>query len=278
MEFKFKKFTVQQAHSAMRVNTDGVLLGAWMRLPQVLVDLSQDKTARMLDVGTGTGVIALMAAQRVSQIQNGRITVIINALEIDLESYKEAVKNFANSPWGSGTGSITLKAEYHSLQQYALVIAPTLLANNKYDLIFSNPPYFIDSLKSPVEAKSNARHTTTLSQSEIIRYSTMLLKEEGTLAIVLPADEGEQFLCKINFLLAAACNNKLDFNPVLVPVRLCKVRTTANKMPKRYLIEFKLTVAINPLPVCVEEELIIMENGNYTLQYKELTCNFYLNF
>ncbi|MEG0378959.1 MAG: hypothetical protein RR614_10825, partial [Eubacterium sp.] len=233
MEFKFKQFTIKQERSAMKVNTDGVLLGAWMTLPQaqtkaphermetpqaqtyspdarmhpphaIMEDFQHSALIHLLDIGTGTGLIALMAAQRLSQTQNVGITTVIDALEIDFESHQDAVENFANSPWKNADGGILLKAQHSSLQQYAQLISSTSSICNKYDLIFSNPPYFIDSLKSPHKARSNARHTDTLSQSEIIKYSLMLLKEGGRLAIILPAEEGEQFMQKINFLLNTA--------------------------------------------------------------------------
>lgn len=338
MEFKFKQFTIKQARSAMKVNTDGVLLGAWMTLPQPqgdlpplridlqqtqVVDLPYSPVVHLLDIGTGTGVIALMAAQRVSQMQNNGITTFIDALEIDLESYKDAVENFANSPWGSGTGGVILKAEHSSLQQYAQLASsisskfssasptslasPTYSVRSKYDLIFSNPPYFTDSLKAPNKARSTARHTDTLSQSEIIKYALMLLKEGGRLAIILPAEEGEQFMQKINFLLESAhkkiirrqlersdCQSveqidqlaglahqsnepALQEEGVLAPVRLCKVCTTARKPPKRYLMEFELVAKAAALPIFVNEQLVITKDGCYTATYQELVNSFYIN-
>lgn len=266
MEFRFKKFIVKQSRSAMRVNTDGVLLGAWMSLSE-----SGDKAMeRILDIGTGTGVIALMAAQRLAEQQTP--SVIIEALEIDENSYNDASENFINSPWGDDNKEITLKAIHCSLQEYP---------QSEYDCIFSNPPYFIDSLKSTIEARSNARHTDTLSQSEIIKYSLISLKEGGKLALILPAEEGEKFLIKINFLLKTALEKPKKYDKtlksVLTPIRLCKVRTTAKKNPKRYLMEFEL-VSIENVRQCVFEELVIIENGDYTLQYRQLVGDFYLNF
>lgn len=299
MEFKFKQFTIKQERSAMKVNTDGVLLGAWMSLlwgpeelqfPQPDLQPSQPNSQpshsfaeefilHLLDIGTGTGVISLMAAQRFAQMQNSNIIAVIDAVEIDMESYKDAVENFANSPWGAEPQNIFLRAEYSSLQQHAQQPSALCL---KYDLIFSNPPYFIDSLKTSEQARSNARHTDTLSQSEIIRYSRMLLKKGGRLALILPAAEGDQFLQKINFLLQAALKKAEQQQNlqegVLVPVRLCKVCTTARKAPKRYLMEFEFTTLDLPLPVCTYEQLIMMENNHYTTSYRNLTAPFYLDF
>lgn len=294
--FRFKQFTINQENSAMKVNTDGVLLGAWMSLPDTVQvpDTSPSGALRLLDIGTGTGVIALMAAQRMAE-WSGRCAlreqenhpgenmpgdmpgidktckfVEIDALETDEDSYRDAAGNFAASPWGDPAGNIKLTARHGALQAY-----PAVLRGDKYDYIFSNPPYFIDSLKSPQESRSRARHADTLTQSELIKYTGSLLKEGGRFAVILPAAEGEAFLKKTAFILHSLRGRKAG--PVLHPVRLCKVRTTARKSPKRYLMEFLMAESTLCLPL-LEQELVMACAGGYTPAYKDLTGAFYLNF
>lgn len=256
----------------MRVNTDGVLLGAWMSLPR-------GEHLSLLDIGTGTGVIALMAAQRLAAAGGGFLpgsnSVLIDALEIDEESCNDAAENFSSAPWNWERDKISLRVRHCALQNYEQ-------KESRYNLIFSNPPYFIDSLKPPAMARANARHADTLSQSEMIKHTLLLLKDGGKLALVLPAEEGEHFLSKINFLLESATRQAAGqqplHTPVLVPLRLCKVYTTSRKNPKRYLMEFQLSHTLQSFPVCKTEELVIMDGEDYTCAYKELTKDFYLNF
>lgn len=278
--FKFKQFTVNQENSAMKVNTDGVLLGAWMSLPGAVSSGTPPRpysgTLRLLDIGTGTGVIALMAAQRMAEWAGVKFSdtndreVEIDALETDEGAYMEAAGNFAASPWGDPAGKIKLTVLHSALQEY-----PAVFRGDKYDYIFSNPPYFIDSLKSPQESRSRARHTDTLTQSELIKYTGSLLKEGGRLAVILPAAEGEAFLEKIRFILRSVRGQKAG--PVLHPVRLCKVRTTARKSAKRFLMEF-LMAESTLFPPFLEQELVMTSAGAYTQAYKNLTGAFYLNF
>ena len=240
--FRFKKFEVVNERSAMKVNTDGVLLGASMTI------LPSDRA--MLDVGTGTGTIALMAAQRLSsvilnEVKNPRI----DAIDIDEASASEASANFINSPWNS-----ILKAHHLPLEEFAAS------AETVYDLIFSNPPYFEDSLTAPDERKSTARHTSDgLSYRDIFEFAKDRLSENGRVSLVLPADQ-EAALTRY----ARMCG--------LYLFRILRVRTVPRKAPSRIIAEFSRTRCAE----LSEELLTIQDEGKYTQEYLSLTGDFYL--
>jgi tRNA1Val (adenine37-N6)-methyltransferase len=157
--FRFKQFAVVNDRTAMKVGTDGVLLGAWCPV---------DGARQVLDVGTGCGVIALMIAQR-------NATAIIDAIDIDHDAIEEASLNFNHSPWGDRLTAT--ECDFN------------IMAEGKtYDLIVSNPPYFQNSLKNPDKGRQTARHTDTLSFAELIKHSARLLIEDGQLALILPAE------------------------------------------------------------------------------------------
>lgn len=255
LEFRFKQFGVIQEHTAMRVNTDAVLLGAWMEIPM-------QNNISMLDIGTGTGVIALMAAQRVSNKLSG---VKIDAVEIDKDACKDAELNFSNAHWDGLRPNL-----YNTSIQDFTEWEP----QKKYDLIFSNPPYFIDSLKNPNQAKSVARHSDTLSQGDLLLCVGKLLKPGGKFAVVLPKTEGDELLRKIDFLFNNAIGKQIC---VLSAKRVCKVKTTERKEPKRYLMEFEYNVATERENT-IEETLVMLNNGAYTSEYRELAKDFYLYF
>ena len=251
--FCFKEFKMKQSDSAMKVNTDGVLLGAWLSLPREGVKVPE--VIRVLDIGTGTGVIALIIAQRLSN------SFSIVAIDIDKPSVDEANYNFSISPWAERLSALEM-----SLQD--LLIGKI---QEKYDLIVSNPPYFIDSLKAPSARRSSARHNHDLPYEVIIEAAVKMLNDNGKLAIVLPAEEGEKFIEKIS-------------GTPLHLARRCKVKTLAGKKEKRYLLEFAKShqpgKTTDSFRTSVEEVLIMQETGGleYTEQYKTLTKEFYLNF
>ena len=238
--FRFKKFEVVNERSAMKVNTDGVLLGAAMTI------FPSDGT--MLDVGTGTGTIALMAAQRfLDCARNDKIR--IDAIDIDEASASEAAANFRNSPWNS-----SLIAHHCPLEEFAA------FADTRYDLIFSNPPYFEDSLTAPDERKSAARHTSDgLSYRDIFEFAKDRLSEDGRVSLVLPADK-EAALTRY----ARMCGFHL--------FRILRVRTVPRKAPSRIIAEFSRERCLDP----VEELLTIQDEGKYTQEYLSLTRDFYL--
>ncbi len=238
--FRFKKFEVVNERSAMKVNTDGVLLGAAMTI------LPSDRI--MLDIGTGTGTIALMAAQRfLNSARNGRIH--IDAIDIDEASASEAAANFRNSPWKA-----LLFAHHCPLEEFAAS------ADTRYDLIFSNPPYFEDSLTAPDERKSTARHTSDgLSYRDIFEFAKDRLSENGRVSLVLPADQ-EAALTRY----ARMCGLHL--------FRILRVRTVPRKAPSRIIAEFSRARCSEP----VQELLTIQDEGMYTQEYLSLTRDFYL--
>ena len=247
--FRFKHFNVVNERSAMKVNTDGVLLGASMTV------MPGDR--RMLDIGTGTGTIALMAAQRVLGIpgqagndwRDAGNDVVIDAIDIDEPSASEAAMNFDQSPWAE-----SLKAHNMSLDQFAAT------TSEKYDLIFSNPPYFEDSLTAPDERKSTARHTSDgLSYRDIFDFAKERLGENGRVAFVLPADQ-EMALCRYGRMCG------------LYLFRIHRVRTVPRKSPTRIIAEFSRLRVESP-----EEVMITIQNeGQYTQEYLSLTKDFYL--
>ena len=254
--FRFKKFTIEQERSAMKVNTDGVLLGAWMNI------LGTDRS--FLDVGTGSGVIAMMAAQRAAEL-SGQIDVV--AIDIDEASLADAAYNFEEFlklDWGADVRLEGLLVPFQELKQ----VRPQA----KFDLVFSNPPYFINALKSAESAVSNARHTDTLGQGELIHSALQLLAPQGRLALVLPSTEAQELLRKIDFLK----RGKKEGEMVLHPSRICKVHTIKTKPAKRWLMEFVYS-ELGPSEV-EQSQLVIQEGGDYTQHYKELTGAFYLNF
>lgn len=235
--FRFKHFSVVNERSAMKVNTDGVLLGVCMTL--------SGTEKHLLDIGTGTGTIALIAAQRLASYSvSGRI---IQAIDIDLDSAEEAATNFAASPWAS-----FLSASHCSIADFKPEV--------KYDLIFSNPPYFDDSLQAPQQKRNNARHTQSgLSYRELIDFAVNYLEPCGRIAMVLPSDEQARVL-----RYARGCGLHLG--------RIVKIRTVPRKEPSRIIIEFSRLRCEEP----VEDEITIQSEGKYTQKYLSLTRDFYL--
>lgn len=159
----------------MKVGTDGVLLGAWVSHHLLPITIPS-----ILDVGTGSGLIALMLAQRLSELG---LDFHITGIDIDEGAVEQANINFSASQWANH-----LTATLSDIQTYAKEIPPT------FHLIISNPPYFVDSLKAPDAQRSTARHTDTLSYKELIFHATRLLDNEGMLCLIAPADEEQHLL------------------------------------------------------------------------------------
>lgn len=232
--FAFKQFTINQDKCAMKVGTDAVLLGAW-------VNASQSTT--ILDIGTGTGVIAIMLAQK----SNGHI----DAIDIDVKAYEQALENVKACPWHD-----RIAVHHKAFQKFAPV------PNKKYDLIVSNPPYFIDSTKTPEEARTFARHTDMLGFEELLAGTLNLLSSEGAFYLILPSKEGEIF-------------RDIAEEKELYLTKLLRVRPKLDKQDKRYLMKFeKKRKSFSESLITIEHE----EHHSYTDEYKELTKDYYLAF
>jgi len=220
----------------MKVGTDGVLLGAWT---------NTDNTSRILDIGTGTGLIALMLAQRSD--------AIITAVDAEENACEQATINFNSSPW---TDRLTI---VHSKIQ-------DLNADEKFDLVVSNPPYFSGYYSSDDLSRDIARSADILlSYEDLIASAKRLLKEAGRLSLILPADQQERIIAIAN-----------QFGLTLS--RLTFVKTKSTKEAKRILMEFVNDLSDTEV---IEDELIIQsaDNGRvYTQEYINLTKNFYLAF
>ena len=273
--FRFKKFVVINEQSAMKVNTDGVLLGAVMTI------LPSDR--RILDIGTGTGTIALMVAQRltdcsgdISGVSGRNIDlcscgadhagnasdreIAIHAIDIDGPSVVEATENFRNSPWSG-----ILHAHHASLEEFAADLQTELSvsaqqAAGTFDLIFSNPPYFDNDLQAPEQRRNAARHTTTgLSYREVLDFAAKHLAETGRVAMVLPA------AAEYDLVRHARMNG-------LHLYKITRVRTVPRKSPKLIIAEFGKCRTETPQDTI----LTIQNEGQYTQEYLSLTKDFYL--
>ena len=215
---------------------------------------------------TGTGVISLIAAQSLEELFPC-VRINIDAIDIDNKACIDAQRNFNNSPWET-SDLINLSLYNYPLQEFN---------EKKYNLIISNPPFFIDSLKPSSESKTNARHTDSLTQDDLIKGVIKLIKPNGIFALVLPYNEGELFLSKIEFILNIAKKRESDNNLYLHLKRKTFVKTSQKKAPKRVLLEMIACKAIEDVKVIIDE-IIIMDNNGFTPYYKLLTKDFYLNF
>ena len=231
--FQFKEFTVEQDRCAMKIGTDGVLLGAW-------VDIPEDVNS-ILDIGTGTGIIALQLAQR-SQAE------VIDALEIEAGAFEQAVGNFENSEWAD-----RLYCYHASLQEFVGAM------DEKYDLIISNPPYYNDTFKDLNKKRALARHTEELSFKELLSGISQILNLEGTAAFIIPYKEEEHFI-------------SLAKNIKLFPSKISRYSGNLNSELKRSLIQLKH----QETPLIQEEFFLEHSRHEYSDHYKNLVKDFYL--
>jgi tRNA1Val (adenine37-N6)-methyltransferase len=231
--FKFKQFTVYQDRCAFKVGTDGVILGAYADVPA---------SGRILDIGTGTGLIALMMGQR----SNCEIT----AIEPDRESFQQACDNVESSSWHN-----RIRVLNTSLQDFDP-------GKNSFDLIVSNPPYFSESLRNPDPSKSAARHNFNLKNNDLLSGVKRLLSQNGIFQVIMPYIEG-------NILIAEASGYGLFC------ISLLKIRPLPTSEIRRIIITFS---AERRKP---NERFLTIEHGKrheFTDEYITLTKEFYLDF
>ncbi|OJV38356.1 MAG: tRNA (adenosine(37)-N6)-methyltransferase TrmM [Bacteroidales bacterium 36-12] len=231
--FKFKQFIVYHDQCAMKVGIDGVLLGAWTEV------FATDEN--ILDIGTGSGLIALMLAQRSD--------AKIDAIDIDEGAFKQSVFNISSSKWKD-----RMNVYHTSLQAFCNK------STDKYDLIVSNPPYFISSLKAPEKSRSTARHTDYLSHEDLLESSIKILKKTGRICLILPVDEGMQSV-KYAESLNLFCN------------KMALVHPKPSSIAKRILLEFGFN---NQDTLTSKIEIETEQRHIYSTEFSALLKDFYL--
>ncbi len=231
--FKFKQFSINQDKTAMKVGTDGVLLGAWTSF--------MTKPYSILDIGTGTGLIALQLAQRSN-------AEIIDALEIDADAFEQAVSNFEQSDWSN-----RLFCYHASLEEFCNEI------EEKYDLIVSNPPFYTDSYQSNTPSRNSARFTSSLSFRELMQSVSKLLNNSGEFSLIIPFKEEKNIIALAEEFL-------------LFPKRICRVKGNINSAIKRSLMSFSFQKA----EIDFSELSIEIKRHEYTKAYLNLVNDFYL--
>lgn len=232
--FSFKQFSIQQDKTAMKVGTDGVLLGAWT--------LTNHNPNSILDIGAGTGLIALMLAQRTSAQQ-------IDALEIDEDAYEQATDNFENSPW-----SDRLFCYHAGLDEF--IEEP----EDEYDLIVCNPPFYSEDYKTDNEQRDLARFSDAMPFEQLIEAADLLLSENGIFSLIIPFKEEEKFIALAH-----------EFE--LYPIKITRVKGTPTSETKRSLLAFSRNKQNDSL---IDELIIETARHIYTEEYIALTKDFYL--
>ena len=230
--FQFKQFTINQERCGMKVGTDGTLLGAWANAPE--------RPCRILDIGTGTGLLALMMAQRYPEAS-------VVGIDIDKDAAMQAQENVGASPFSD---RITI---IHG-------DATKIEDKEEFDAIVCNPPYFVDSLICPKDQRTLARHTVSLTYEQLMGTAYKLLKNDGVFSIVVPTENND------------AIESAAAFAGFLIS-RICMIKTTPNKLPKRQLVELR-KARTEDLDF---KEVILEEVHNQRSEwYFELTKEFYL--
>ncbi|MEY4433067.1 MAG: hypothetical protein RLZZ44_1200 [Bacteroidota bacterium] len=233
-KFQFKRFAVQQDLCAMKIGTDGVVLGAWAPVEQ--------NPFSILDIGTGTGIIALMLAQRSNATQ-------IDALEIDEKAYEQATNNFENSPWND-----RLYCFHAGLDEF--MEEP----EDEYDLIVSNPPFYTEDYKTNDVQRDLARFQDALPFEDLIEAADLLLSENGILAVIIPFKEEERFLAIAH-----------EFE--LYPTKITRLKGTPTTEIKRSLLALSRNQKSD---LSIDELTIEISRHEYTPEYIALTKEFYL--
>ena len=229
-KFRFKQFSVSHHRASMKVGTDAVLIGAWSEVAHA---------RRILDIGTGCGVIALMMAQRTTD-------ATIDAIDVHPDSVAEAAENFLLSPWRQRLHAIQADANQYQAEPY--------------DLIVTNPPFFTNGVLAPEAARRDARHTIALTYNQLAAAGARLLTDEGAIALIVPAEALEA-------VEAAMRHHDLH------PAHRCFVATTPAKAPKRVMATYARHVTAAP----TDDNLVIANpDGSFTDEYRDLTGDFYL--
>ncbi|MBO0342454.1 MAG: tRNA1(Val) (adenine(37)-N6)-methyltransferase [Allomuricauda sp.] len=231
--FKFKEFTIHQDKCAMKVGTDGVLLGAWVSL--------EEHPESILDIGAGTGLIALQLAQRSS-------AETIDAIELDAAAYEQCVGNFEASPWGD-----RLFCYHAGFDEFVDEM------EDKYDLIVSNPPFYAEDVSSGDQSRDNARQSSSLPFDELVQGVSRFLTEDGNFAVIIPYKEEGNFI-------------DLAKNVDLFPNRITRVKGNPETDFKRSLMEF----SFHQNKPYIDSLIIEEGRHQYTKEYIELTQAFYL--
>lgn len=231
--FQFKQFAVQQDKTAMKVGTDGVLLGAWANL-----DFNPNS---ILDIGAGTGLIALMMAQR-SDAET------IDAIELNDAAYEQSVENFENSDWGD-----RLFCYHASLAEFTDEI------DEKYDFIISNPPFYRSTYKELSEERAMARHSESLTYADLLESTSKLLSKNGNCAFIIPFEEEKNFL-------------KIAQENQLYPNRITRVRGAVDTAVKRSLVQ----LSFQETEAFLNELTLELSRHNYTEEYKNIVEDFYV--
>ena len=227
--FRFKQFEIEQDRCAMKVGTDGVLLGAWAQGGR-----------RILDIGSGTGLISLMMAQRFPEAE-------VVGIDMDADACGQARENVMASPFRDRVEIVCCR-----LQDFG--------GAGTFDAIVSNPPFFVDSLKNPDSKRTMARHTDSLPFRDLFAGVKRLLSDEGVFSAIVPVEVVEQFVaesCMLGFYL----------------IRKCGVKTVERKQPKRFMLSFAKH-RISPYEECVE--MMMDSHGNRSEWYRKITEEFYL--
>lgn len=228
--FKFKKFTIEQEGCAMKVGTDGCLLGAWF---------DTENSRRILDIGAGTGLISIMAAQRSNAIVTG--------VEIDDTAARKAAENVKNSPWSERVEIINTDLRHFESKE-------------PFDTIVSNPPYFTNSLKCDDKQRTLARHNDSLSPALFFTKAKELLTPDGRISLILPTDTLDEW--KNEAIIKG-----------FTATRITHVQTTPRKTPKRTLIELQQSSGKE-----LKKNILILEDnpGEYSKEACNLLRDFYL--
>ena len=251
--FRFKQFEIEQDRCAMKVGTDGVLLGAWAQ-----------GGCRILDIGSGTGLISLMMAQRFPEAE-------VVGIDMDADACGQARENVMASPFRDRVeivccrlqdfGADGCALETAGLKAGALETAADLKSSGVFDAIVSNPPFFVGSLKNPDSKRTMARHTDSLPFRDLFAGVKRLLSDDGVFSAIVPAEVVEQFVaesCMLGFYL----------------IRKCGVKTVERKQPKRFMLSFAKH-RISPYEEHVET--MMDSQGNRSEWYRKITEEFYLN-